>query len=151
MNAASIFGRTLPNLLSDTLGPLNVQIPNVVVAGILVFAWLAVHSLPSLLILCILYGFFSGALISLPPAAVASMTKDMSTFGGRMGIVFLFMSVGSLVGSPVVGAIIQSGSGTEGYDGARIWSGVTVVGGAVLMAASRGWVSWKRGQWWIRV
>jgi MFS family permease len=148
MNAASAFGRTLLNFISDTIGPLNVQIPNVLIAGILVLAWLGVHTLAPLLVIAILYGFFSGALISLPPAAVASMTKDMSTFGARMGLTFAFMAVGSLIMSPVVGAIVQS-SGGNGYNGARIWSGVTVLGGLALMGAARVVIARREGKFFF--
>ena len=38
LNAASIFGRGLPNYFSDIIGPLNVQFPAIVVSSILVFA-----------------------------------------------------------------------------------------------------------------
>ncbi|ETN42787.1 uncharacterized protein HMPREF1541_01945 [Cyphellophora europaea CBS 101466] len=85
VNAASVFGRTLPNLLSDHVGPLNVQIPCGLVSAVLIYGWLGVHSLGSLLTIAVLYGFFSGGLLALPPASVASLTPDLSHFGARMG------------------------------------------------------------------
>lgn len=83
MNAASIPGRLFPTILSDTVGPLNVQIPAVLISAILMFAWLAISELTSLLVVAVLYGISSGAFIALPPAAVASLTTDMTKFGSR--------------------------------------------------------------------
>ncbi len=83
MNAASIPGRLFPTILSDTVGPLNVQIPAVLISAIVMFAWLAISSLSSLLLVAIFYGISSGAFIALPPAAVASLTVDMTKFGSR--------------------------------------------------------------------
>ena len=36
-------------------------------------------------LIAVLYGFFSGGLLALPPASVASLTPDLSHFGARMG------------------------------------------------------------------
>jgi MFS family permease len=44
-NAFSMFGRTLPNWLSDKSGPLNVLIPCALVCGVLVLCMQAVHNL----------------------------------------------------------------------------------------------------------
>lgn len=150
MNGVSAIGRTLPNLISDKIGPLNVQAPCALVTGVLVYAWIGVHTIVPLFVVVVLYGLFSGGLISLPPAAVASMTRDMSTFGARMGVTFTFMSVGSLIGSPVSGAIIQ-GNGGNNYDAARIWSATTIVVGSLLMFASRMWVSRREGKLILKV
>lgn len=88
MNAASIPGRLFPTMLSDTVGPLNVQIPAIFISAILMFAWLAVKTLPSLLVVAVLYGVSSGSFLALPPAAVASLTADMRFFGGRTYHIF---------------------------------------------------------------
>lgn len=45
LNASSMFGRTLPNWLSDKTGPFNVLIPGAVICGVLVLCMQAVHSL----------------------------------------------------------------------------------------------------------
>jgi MFS family permease len=144
VNAASLFGRIFPNYLSDYVGRLNVQMPSITIAGLLVLTWLSVHSLGGLLVVAILYGFFSGALIGLPPATVASLTPDMTTFGGRLGVVFMAMGFASLIGSPVMGAIVQAQNGS--YDGARVWAGVTMLVGSFCLFLARmikaKWVFW---------
>ncbi|KAL7940292.1 major facilitator superfamily domain-containing protein [Trichoderma barbatum] len=132
-NAASSFGRILPNYISDKTGPLNIQVPATVIASVLVFTWIPAHSMASVVVIAIFYGFFSGSLVSIPPTAIASMTANMNELGGRIGMCFLAMAFGSLIGSPVTGAIVQS----AGYDGARIYAGVMLFAGAITMAVAR--------------
>jgi len=128
-----------------------VQVVSVTITGILAYAWLGAHTLASLLVVAILYGFFSGALIGLPPIATASMTKDMSTYGARMGLIFAFMGLGSLIGTPVTGAIVEGSRNGNGYDGARIWSATTIVVGGAFMAGSRMLLAREKGNFLVRV
>lgn len=134
-NGGSAIGRVLPNFFSDYVGSLNLQAPAILIAGVLVLTWLATDAVGPIMVITILYGFFSGASVGLPPAAVASMTTDMQKFGGRIGVVFMTMGLASLIGSPVTGAIVQAQGGS--YDGARIWAGVTLLVGGCLMGAAR--------------
>jgi hypothetical protein len=87
-----VFGRILPNFIADSTGPVNIMIPTVVVSGILLFGWLGTSTWQGFVTLAALYGFFSGTLVSLPPACVASLTKinEMSKIGVRMGMVFRY-------------------------------------------------------------
>ncbi|KAJ3495488.1 hypothetical protein NLG97_g3359 [Lecanicillium saksenae] len=133
VNAASSFGRIGPNFVADKVGPLNIQAPATFISGILVLTWIPAHSMGSVVTIAVLYGFFSGSLVSIPPTAIASMTSNMSEFGGRIGIVFLAMAFGSLIGSPVAGAIVQSG----GYDKAKVYAGVMIIAGSVTMVIAR--------------
>ena len=151
INAASVLGRTLPNLLADYLGPLNVQIPCAFVSALLVYVWIAIDSLPPLLVIAVLYGFWSGGMLALPPASVASLTQDLTYFGARMGLCFVGMAVGSLIGTPVTGAIVRVRGPGGNWDGARVWSGTTVLAGAVLMLLARWLVRGQAGKRWIKV
>lgn len=127
----------MPTILSDKVGPLNIQAPFAVISGILAFSWLAVSDLSGLLAVCILYAVASGAFLAMPPAAVASLTPDLSRFGARMGVILAFMSLGSLVGNPVSGAIIQSKNGGSYYAGAKLWAGCLLIGGGTLIWTGR--------------
>ena len=84
-----------------------------------------------------LYGFFSGTLVSLPPACVASLTdpSEMSKIGSRMGMVFSIIAFATLTGTPIAGALISRDNG--GYVYATVFSGVSMLIGAVLILASR--------------
>lgn len=151
MNAASIPGRTLPTILSDITGPLNIQAPAAVLSGVFAFSWLAVSDLSGLIAVCILYAVVSGAFLAMPPAAVASLTPDLSHFGARMGVVLVFMALGSLVGNPVSGAIIQSQDDGAYYAGAKLWAGCTLIGGGALIWTSRMILSRRKGRFWLKV
>ena len=61
LNAASVFGRTIPNIIADRYGKFNVTIPIAFANGILVFAMLGIKNTGGVIIFSILYGFTSGA------------------------------------------------------------------------------------------
>jgi len=62
LNAASLFGRIIPNWLADRYGPFTILIPNCVASGVLVFAWLGMcKTTIGTIFFSILYGLSSGA------------------------------------------------------------------------------------------
>lgn len=135
LNAASLVGRIGPTYCSDLLGPLNIQAPAMLLCGILVLIWMKIQTTVPFILVVVLYGISSGAVIAMPPVVIASMTEDMTTFGGRMGVFFLAISCSSLAGPPINGAIIQAQNMT--YDGTRIFSGVIIIIGAGFLGAAR--------------
>ena len=134
LNAASIAGRVLPNLLTDRVGPLNVLIPASLGSGILAICWIGIKNLPGIIVFAILYGFFSGGFVSLPPVALVSLTPDMRTLGTRMGQAFFVSSLGLLIGTPVAGEILAR---TGSYLGLQLFSGLTVILTAILLICTR--------------
>lgn len=127
-NAASTFGRTLPNALSDKTGPLNLIAPGGLICGVLVFAMLAVHSEAAIIIVAILFGFFSGVFIALPPVCFVALTPDKTKIGTRIGMGFGIIGFGSLIGGPGAGAVLGHGESLN-------WSGVWVLGGVTTLVA----------------
>ena len=140
LNAASVPGRIIPNFLADYVGPLNILMPCALITGILALCWAGITSLPGTIVFAILYGFFSGGFVSMPPVAVTSLTKDMSKLGTRMGQCFFFSAFGLLCGTPVTGAIQKS---PASWLGVQLFSGLTIfIAGLFLVAArvtSKGW------------
>ncbi|KAL4942158.1 hypothetical protein BDV06DRAFT_167233 [Aspergillus oleicola] len=120
LNAGSTFGRIAPNFIADHTGPLNMLVPASCITAILSFVWIGVHTVPGIIILSILYGIFSGGFVSLPPVVMASLTKDMSQLGTRMGMVFAITSIGLLIGTPIGGAIL---SNSHKYLGVQLFTG----------------------------
>jgi hypothetical protein len=82
----------LPNFIADVTGPINILIPTVIASGTLLFGWLGVSTWQGFIVFAMLYGFFSGALGSLPPAGVGALTdpNEMSKIGVRMGMMFRY-------------------------------------------------------------
>lgn len=129
LNAASVFGRTLPNWLSDKTGPLNIIIPGAFICGILLLCFLSVHTLAGIVVNTIFIGFFSGVFIALPPVLFVALTADKSKVGTRIGMGFAFLSAGVLLGGPAVGAVL--GTNVDNLN----WTGVWVYGGVFLLAS----------------
>ncbi|KAI4160258.1 MAG: hypothetical protein L6R39_000253 [Caloplaca ligustica] len=134
LNAASIFGRVIPNLLTDKTGPLNMLIPCTAICSLLAFCWTSIHSKTELILFCILYGFFSGTFNSLPPTTIVSLSPSLGVVGTRMGMSFAFAGLGRLVGTPVAGTIL--GSGTD-FMGVQMFCGAILGTTAVAFLAAR--------------
>ncbi|EME85210.1 uncharacterized protein MYCFIDRAFT_65738 [Pseudocercospora fijiensis CIRAD86] len=133
MNAASSFGRIIPNFFADKTGPLNMLIPTSALAAVLAFCWIAVDGLAGLLVFCIMYGLFSGTFVSLPPTTVVSLSPSLSVVGTRMGMSFSFAAFGVLVGNPVAGAILTS----RGWLGLQLFCACSVVAAASVCVVAR--------------
>jgi len=109
MNAASILGRTVPNLLADIYGPLNVIIPFSFVSGALAFGMLGASTNCGVAAFGIFYGFFSGAVISVvTPAATSFVTHcNYSDLGLRIGVLSFSLAFAVLTGNPIAGALLS--------------------------------------------
>ncbi|KAJ5107118.1 oxalate/formate antiporter [Penicillium angulare] len=129
LNVGAIPGRFLPGLLADRLGRFNVMILTAIICGILTLSlWLcAGDDVHAIIAFSVLFGFWSGAAISLTPVCISQVcaTED---YGKRNGTTFTVASVGTLAGIPIAGAI-QSGDGGE-------YGGLIIFGGALYLAAA---------------
>lgn len=133
LNAASSFGRVLPNALADKIGPLNVAVPMVTVTAGLTFALIGIKTTAGLIVFCILYGFFSGSFVSIPPAAIASLSSDVRMIGTRMGMSFAFSGIGLLIGNPIAGQIVKR----KGFESAIGFVGAVIALAAIFDMAAR--------------
>jgi len=132
-------------VIADRIGPLNVLVPCATIAAVLALVWIGITTLGGLLAFALVYGFFSGGFVSLPPVAIVTLTRDMSKIGTRMGQCFFISAFGLLVGTPVSGAILKS---TGQWWGVQLWSGAAIlVTGSLLLWARvvvAGWRPMKR-------
>lgn len=123
-NAASCFGRTLPNALADKTGPFNVIVPGSGIFGILMLCMIAVKTEAAIIVLAILTGFFSGVYIALPPVCFVALTKDKSKIGSRLGMGYGFIAFGMLAGGPGGGHLL-------GVNNPLNWTGLWIYGGVM--------------------
>lgn len=132
-NAGSIIGRTVPNMLADRHGALNLMIPCVVATGALVFSWFGATNIGGYIVFCLLFGIFSGAYVGLLTGVIASLSPSIQVLGKRVGMAFQIISIAALTGSPIAGALIK------GSDFSRmiIFTGVVIFSGACFMTLSR--------------
>lgn len=134
LNAASIPGRLLPAVLIPYLGPITTMLLGAVSCSIICFSWIAVYGTAGNVVFAVMYGLTSGAFISTPAVVLASITTDMSRFGTRMGMGSLLNGVGSLIGSPVCGAILKS---TGSYLGVQLFCAFSIVAMAGFLIPMR--------------
>nr|POE60624.1 aspyridones efflux protein apdf [Quercus suber] len=145
LNAASVFGRTLPNILSDKIGPLNVITPGSIVVGIVLLCNLAVNSTGGIIVTVLFFGFFSGIFIALPPVLFVALTKDKTKIGTRMGMGFALIGCGVLAGGPGGGAILGNDPDNLDWTGVWIYGGVpALVTGAILAGLRIGTLAGRR-------
>ncbi|KAH8723922.1 major facilitator superfamily domain-containing protein [Phaeosphaeriaceae sp. PMI808] len=111
LNAASIFGRIIPGALADKVGKFNMQSLWCLVAGIVVLALgIPANSNAAFIVFAVLYGFASGAFVTLLPAQIAQISK-VEQIGVRIGVAFGCLSFAGLAGNPIAGAILDAGNG----------------------------------------
>jgi MFS family permease len=143
LNAASVFGRITPNFLADFLGPLLLLSTMTLCAGVISFATFGAASSGGLIIVAILYGFFSGAYVSLLSPALISMAKSHHEIGIRLGLAFLVVSLAALTGTPINGALLEK----YGFYAPIIFSGVAMMTGTALLFAATVFQSRRKGTW----
>ncbi|KAK0503643.1 major facilitator superfamily domain-containing protein [Armillaria luteobubalina] len=106
INLSSTLGRTIPNWLADRYGVLPVYIPCVAAAGVLALVMMVCTTAASITIFCVLYGFFSGACVSLFFPAVLSLDPDLTRSGLRLGLASVPVGIASLVGTPIAATVV---------------------------------------------
>ena len=134
INSASVFGRVVPNFIADKTGPMNIIIPAALISGVICLCLIPVRTTGPLIVECILYGFFSGALVSLPPTIYVHLSlKNRGMIGTRMGMGFFVTSIGLLLGTPICGWILNGSS----FAYVWVFGGLLLIVGGLLMFCSR--------------
>ncbi|CAM1504970.1 Fc.00g106070.m01.CDS01 [Cosmosporella sp. VM-42] len=135
LNAVSVFGRILPGFLADVFGRFNTMVVCTAISAILTLAlWLPGNNNAATLSFAACFGFFSGCYVSLTPALVIEVSPP-ADIGHRTGILYFIISIGVLTGSPIAGALVEANDGKYTY--LKIFAGVTMLAGAVLIAVLR--------------
>ncbi|OQE38577.1 hypothetical protein PENCOP_c008G05037 [Penicillium coprophilum] len=141
LNAASLPGRILPGYLGDKLGRFNVMISMCALSAIVILAlWLpgtllAPGSAAIYVVFSMLYGFASGAFVGMVPALLGQISPDVTKIGVRQGVLFTCISIASLTGSPIAGAILSRQNGT--YWGLQVFGGAMMVASVFFFIAAR--------------
>ena len=99
---------------------MNVMTPAIFLAGILTILWPHVHGTGPLVALVVLYGASVGAFAALIGAPMIAL-GDSTDVGRRTGMYFTILSLGSLAGPPISGAINRA---TGGYTVVGVYAGL---------------------------
>jgi predicted MFS family arabinose efflux permease len=136
INSVGIPGRVVPNYLADRFfGALIVEIPFILISGILLLTWIAVHSITSFYVWVAVYGFFAGGCQSLFQAASSSFSTDPEKMGVRIGMVCTIASFACLSGPPIAGKLLEVMHGR--YLAAQLFGGVVMIVGSMFLLAAR--------------
>lgn len=131
VNAAGVFGRLLPGILTAKRGAMETFIGATACAGILSLAWIGILNLPGLIVFSILYGLLSGSLLTLTAVMLVSLSAASPHMTGtRLGMGYTGVGIGILIGSPVAAAVADTTRGD--FTGAQAWCGGMLLGGAAL-------------------
>ena len=127
------------------MGRFNVMIATTLASGILVLAlWIPAKSNAPIIVFAALFGFTSGCYVSLIPALIAQIS-DVRHIGVRSGTTFFIISLATLTGQPIAGALITRNDG--GYLYLQIFCGIVMLIGSLLFFVARnmqGGLIWKK-------
>jgi predicted MFS family arabinose efflux permease len=136
LNGIGILGRLIPSYFADRyFGCYNMLIPFCFASATVLFFWPLVDSAGGLYGWAISYGFFVAGFQGMFPAVLTSLTKDMSRVGTRNGMGLAIIGLGTLVGPPIAGALIQSNRGS--YLIAQMFGGAAVLLGSIVLIVGR--------------
>jgi predicted MFS family arabinose efflux permease len=136
LNGIGVMGRLVPSYFADKyFGCYNMLIPFCFASAIILFFWPLVKSTGGLYAWAVLYGFFVSGFQGMFPAVLTSLTKDMSRVGTRNGMGLAIIGLGTLIGPPIAGALIQSNGGD--YLIAQMFGGAAVLLGSIVLVVGR--------------
>jgi MFS family permease len=159
LNVGSAIGRFVPGLFADRVGRFNSMIVLLILCGLAALGlWLPatlIHE-PNMvrdmtISFALLFGFASGANISLTPVCVGQLCRT-DEYGRYYATCYTLVSFGTLTGIPIAGFLLKACGG--GYLGVVIFTSVCYVFGTLSFIAGRaaevGWrLKEKDGQGWI--
>ncbi|KAH7309110.1 riboflavin transporter MCH5 [Stachybotrys elegans] len=145
LNAGAVPGRALPGYVADRFGSFNTMcITSLVCAASIWTLWLtAGDDQVRITAFAVLFGFWSGAAISLTPVCISRVCR-IEDYGKRNGTAFCVSSIGVLIGVPVAGAIVDASGGD--YTGLVVFAGAIYTAAFIAFVVARGVVGgWKFG------
>ncbi|KAK4704271.1 hypothetical protein P7C70_g1930, partial [Phenoliferia sp. Uapishka_3] len=135
LNAAAFFGRISVGLVADRIGSFSTIVPFAFVMGVSIFALLGATTTGGVLAFLLIFGFASGAFISIMASCFMALAEDVTEIGVRSGVGFFFVAVASLIGSPLAGVILKSAKGE--YLDPCIFAGGSALAGVVALGFAR--------------
>ncbi|KAF9166584.1 hypothetical protein DFQ26_007505 [Actinomortierella ambigua] len=123
LNGSSAAGRVLMGLASDYIGDVNSLLLSMIFSSISVFVfWILSKSLSVMVVFCIFYGFWSGSFVALVPSVSAHLC-GIGRLASVTGIIYGGIAMGTLIGTPTAGAILDSLGHNTNYLPLQLWTG----------------------------
>lgn len=132
LNGASVISRITNAYLTRRMGTANLLLFSSVVSMIVILCWIRINTVAGLAIFAVLYGATIGIIVSTGPVVIAHplISPSVHVTGTRLGMVWVFASIGGLIGSPIAGGLRETGHHT--FMPGQVFCGV------VMAAASFG-------------
>ncbi|KAG1733960.1 major facilitator superfamily domain-containing protein [Suillus lakei] len=127
LNVSNSVGRVTSGFIAAFTGVPNLTIVATVSCVVINLGLIGLSNLASATVLAVIYGYFAGLYIGVWVPLMADLTPDLSELGARMGICFCLSGFGSLIGTPISGALL-----TSNY----IWWIPALFSGAIALAGS---------------
>jgi hypothetical protein len=92
-------------------------------------------SLSGVVGIALLYGFFSGVYVALPPVCFVRLTADKSKIGTKIGMGFAFTSISVLTGGPGGGGVLGTDVKDLYWHNLWIYGGIFSITGSIILLA----------------
>ena len=130
----SFCGRLGSGWVADKAGRYNIFIIVCCLTGVCVLGlWTMASSTETRILFCALFGFFSGAYVTLIPVLVHQISP-LAEIGLRTGLVYLVCSIGGLTTNPIGGLILEKAGG---WLGVKIFAGICCLFGTCFLMGAR--------------
>ncbi|KAL2843598.1 major facilitator superfamily domain-containing protein [Aspergillus pseudodeflectus] len=134
VNGASTFGRIIPGILADKFGRLNAFGIGGIATGIIICCMNEATSTAGLIVYSVIFGFWSGTIISGGSAAITLCVKRPQEFGTYLGSGIAMVGCAVLVGPPVSGVLVDK---YGGFLELALFSGIICTFGGVVALGSK--------------
>lgn len=136
-NAINAVFKVVLGFGADRIGRLNMILICSVVSSITVFALWMVGTRGTFIAFVVLYGIFSGAIISLLPTCLMDLF-GVANYQALTGLMYFSRGIGNMLGSPIAALLITgNGSNAGDFRNAIIYNGVMLAASTLCLAALR--------------
>ncbi|KAF8933678.1 hypothetical protein BGZ52_007041 [Haplosporangium bisporale] len=133
MNGSSAIGRIVMGFVSDRIGSINALLISTFAASLtILLIWTFAKTAAVMFVFSILYGLCCGAYLSSTVSVTAAIC-GLERLAVVTGIIYAGMAVGSVSGSPISGAILDSVGHKTDYTGVIFFSGGVMSVGTVIL------------------
>ncbi|KAG0293158.1 hypothetical protein BGZ96_003215 [Linnemannia gamsii] len=124
MNVSAAVGRIIMGFTLDRIGSINALcISTFATTLTLFFLWMFAKTSVTMIIFSVAYGLCGGAHVSSAISASSAIAGGLDRLGSVTGIMYAVMTIGSTIGSPVSGLILDTVGHHTDYTGVIVWSG----------------------------
>ena len=101
-------------------------------ATILAFVWIKTSTTGGVIVFCLFNGFVSGAFVALSPTCAITRCPSLAVVRVRMGMLFIPLSIGLLIGNPIAGALVEND-----WVSLQTFCGATLAISTIFLVATR--------------